>query len=582
VNHRFLRRIFLVVLVSLVFWTPSAPARLWPPCQVVSYTVPTVDSVSYSITDPVSGVSMAEIWTLTQGDAGQRFIESLRFDQGILTWIARYRSAGEAYFTYEVHFRIYDPGRGVWKAGSWGPFAGYNTSLENHVVKDGAVTWTVHRSLGGDPTAMLEHQVLYVTYDPQWGSWPLGQDLWQTPSTSQYRPQSFRVKNGIVAWAMKGAVAGEVHKNGFFVTIYDQESHLWNCSHINLPTNTLEIPDETAQVHLTFYFMDSLESRYYSYNSYTHQWVSYGYPAPQRRAFFVAQPDLGVVPLRVWFWDCSTSFPPLAAGDPANPYDWSWILAPLGLSSERSPTYLYTTPGLYTVTENVTQSPSLYSSTGQIDARPANPTGNISINSGAAYTASANVTLNLGYSSDATQMCFRESPGSIWWTPWEPVTPTKDWRLVTLFLIGETPDGPHSISVKFRDQYGIESPVSTASITLDVTPPAAVLTLNNGNAATDNPTVTVAWSASDAIGIAQMHYTSFDEGDSYYHWNLVDFSPPTLSYRPRPSTIKFSSKPGRKTVMVRFTDVAGNISHTQTSIQLKTASLPFLPLLLGD
>ena len=34
--------------------------------------------------------------------------------------------------------------------------------------------------------------------------------------------------------------------------------------------------------------------------------------------------------------------------------------------------------------------------------------------------------------------------------------------------------------------------------------------------------------------------------------------------------------------MVRFTDVAGNITHTQASIQLKKASLPCLPLLLTD
>ena len=132
-NHRLPIRFFLLLLVSLtIFWTSPAPARIWPPCQGITYTVPTVDSVSYAVTDPVSGQAMPDTWTLTQGAAGQRFIESLRADQGILTWIAKYKNAGEVYYTYEVHYRIYDPGRGFWKAGSWGPFGGYNTSLENH------------------------------------------------------------------------------------------------------------------------------------------------------------------------------------------------------------------------------------------------------------------------------------------------------------------------------------------------------------------------------------------------------------------------------------------------------------------
>jgi hypothetical protein len=313
-----------------------------------------------------------------------------------------------------------------------------------------------------------------------------------------------------------------------------------------------------------------------SYDAYDHQWIPLSSDII-RRAFFVAYPTSGVVPFRVWFWDCSTAMD----GVPT-PSAWSWEVAPGVTLTDRSPSFLYSSPGQFNVTEKTFYNAfaPVWSCTGLINAQaPAAPTGGISINNDASYTPSTNVSLSLNYGSSATQMCFRASPGSIWWTPWEPVAPSRNWTLVPLYLIGGTPDGPHSVSVKFRDQYGFESPEYQASIILDITPPAAILTLNDGAATTINPTVKVSMSASDAIGIKRMSYASFNEGDSIYMWTHVDL-PSLLTYRPKPSSIKFSSKPGRKTVMVRFTDVAGNVTHTQASIELKKVSLPFLQLLL--
>jgi hypothetical protein len=586
VNYRLSFRIFLVVLVSLaIFWAAPAAARLYPPCQDISHAwVGDLVTIRYWVTDPISGQTKEETWSLTQGAAHS--IESVQVDQGILTWIAKYRGWGEVDYTYEVHYRIYDPGLGVWKAGSWGPFNGYSTWLGQHQVKDGVIAWTANRTLGSSPTDQLEHRVLYATYDPDLGSWTLGEDLWQVDSTSKYSPEVLRVKNGVVAWPMNDSLSGkssdERHVDIYF-TIYDQENHQWRSR--KWDTNWagdgfdwINIVNDTVIIEKQYWYDYSHHHSYVAYDPYTNDWFNsfsdYD-TCIRRRAFFVAQPSSGVIPFQVCFWDCSTALD----GVP-NHSDWYWDLAPSIHSYLRSFIFPYTDPGQHTVTERVfyNGAPTFWSATGQISAlAPAAPTGGISINNGAAYTRSANVTLSLNYGSSATQMCIQQSPG-LNVLLWEPVAPSKQW---TLSAYGGTPEGSYTVWVKYRDQNGTESPEYQASIILDVTPPAVFLTLNNGDATTCNPAVRVSYSASDAIGLTKMSYATLNQGDSKYIWIHVDL-PSLLTYYPHPSTIKFSSKPGRKTVMVRFTDVAGNVTHTQASILLKAAALPFLPLLLGD
>jgi hypothetical protein len=586
VNYRLSFRIFLVVLVSWsVFWAAPATARLFPPVQDVHYNLDNGYTIRYWVTDPASGQYLEETWALIQyGDEyAFRSISSIQVDQGILTWIAFYKKIGDPYTKYyEVHYRIYDPSRGVWKAGSWAFSGDFFTDWTQHLVKDGVVVWA---------TQAVEYEyygksiVFFATYDPKLGSWSMGKVPWDHDTANLYHQRlgDLLVKNGVVAFTRHTDKLDltdlSLQTVGLpFFTTYDYELNLWKSRNIgNWRNVSMEIIDDAPLIQFTLLEPPNYVRICLGYDPTLHDWEFIDPANPPRRAFFISQPSGGVVPFRVWFWDCSTALD----GEPT-PSSWHWTFALDSTSTSRSPSFLYTSPGQYTVTEDVFYyfEGKDYTATGNIIAQTGAPTGGISINNGATYSTSANVTLSLNYGSSATQMCFRESPGSIWWTPWEPVAPSRNWTLSTLHLIGETPDGPHSVSVKYRDQYATESPVSTASITLDVTPPAVFLTLNSGAATTPNPSVKVDWSASDTVGIAQMHYTSFDEGDSYYHWNLVNFSPPSLIYRPRPSTIKFSSKPGRKTVMVRFTDVAGNITHTQASIELKPAPLTFLPLLL--
>jgi hypothetical protein len=561
-----------------------ASARLYPPCQAIYCSPPTNDTVTYSVTDPISGNPVSQTWTLTKGD--ERYIDTLYSDQGILTWSARYRTAGEAYFTYEVHYRIYDPSRGAWMGGSWGPFAGYSTWLSQHQVKDGVIAWVSHRALGASPAAQREYCVFFAAYDPIFGSWVAGNQGWWVNSDSKLSPELLRVKNGVVAWPMNDAGSGKADEEDHvdvYCGIYDYEWHQWMPYQFRWEGGALygfdwiEIHEDTVAVELHYSdYWGFGTSKFHQYNPSTHSWEPSNLElTPNRRAFFIQSHTSGVVPFRVWFWDCS-----YALDGVSNPSVWDWTFAPGQPGADRSPSFLYTDPGDFTPSEAVNYEGGfyLYPAEGfQIHALPPAPSGGIGINNGATYTTSANVTLSLTYGSTATQMCFRQSPGLAAWSTWKPVAPSTNFSLNTLFV-----DGQRVVSVKYRDQYGTESQIYQASIILDITPPAAILSLNDGATTTNNPTVKVAWSASDALGIARMSYTSFDQEDPFYTWTTINFTPPVLNYRPKSTAIKFSPKPGTKTVMVRFTDVAGNVTHAQASIQLKTGSLAFLPLLLGD
>ena len=586
-NHRLPIRFFLVVLVSLaIFWASPAAARLFPPVQDVHYNLDNDYTIRYWVTDPASGQYMEETWALIQyGDEyAFRSISIIPVDQGILTWIAYYKKIGDPYTKYyEVHYRIYDPSRGVWKAGSWAFSGDFFTDWTQHLVKDGVVVWaTQELAFSGH---IGKSTVFFATYDPQLGSWSMDKQHWyhDTGDLYQQRLGDLLVKNGVVAFTIHTDNCDQtdlfhqtVGRPTF--TTYDYELNLWKQINIlNMDNVDMEIIDDAPLIQFEYgpppYFRAC-----WGYDPTLHDWVDWVMsPAkPPRRAFFISQPTGGVVPFRVWFWDCSTALD----GVPT-PSSWHWTFALDSTSTNRSPSFLYTSPGQYTVTEDVFYyfEGKDYTATGNIFAQTGAPTGGISINNDASYTPSTNVTLSLNYGSSATQMCFRQSPGSIWWTPWEPVAPSRNWTLVSFYEPGGTPDGPHSVSVKYRDQYGTESQVSTASITLDVTPPAVFLTLNNGEASTSNPAVRVCYSASDAIGLTKMSFATLNQGDSKYFWTDVDL-PSLLTYYPHPRTFKFSSKPGRKTVMVRFTDVAGNVTHTQASIQLRSTPLTFLPLLL--
>ena len=580
--------IFLVVLISMLgFLTSPASARLYPPCRTITYILDDSNSppqwIQYWVTDPLTGETRFGNWVVSQN--GYIVPTSVHAEGGILTWIAWNG-------ILEVHYRIYDPGRGVWKGDHWSaPSPDYDPqlSMDQLQVKDGVVAWRLwNRDFNPESNLALElWDVLYATYDPQFGSWSQSERAWLVPFGApygaQYGPGDLQVKNGVVAWPMNYNAPQSLGELDVWCAVYDQELHQWQ-SHVEhhkfgsgffaFVFNSIQIPSDTAQVQISFSKPGWEDVNFfYSYNPYNHSWNSGD--SLWRRAFCVAQPAKGVVPFDAWLWDCSTALD----GSP-NHSMWNWQVLE-NTKSGRTTFFHFTSSGEYTVTEKVWYNADVsidpITATAGITAYdPFMRESGIFINNGTAYTSSTNVTLGLTGRPGAgdTEMCFREIPGWAFWGNWEPIAATKAWQLSTIYLMPGTPDGPHTVYVKFRGPLG-ESPEYQATINLVTIPPRGQVIINNGALFTSSCNLQVDWSATSPWGM-YMSYAVVNEEDTDYNWT------PWELYQPASMAMSCSAKPGRKRAMVRFMDDAGNITHTEASISLKPAVLPFLPLLLGD
>jgi hypothetical protein len=569
-NYGLVPRMFVIILVLLTAgWVaPAAAGRLYPPCQTIAYQLDNPTTVRYSVVDPISGQTREETWTLTQGD--ERLIYSLQADAGILTWIARYKYTADPFYTYDVHYRIYDPGRGIWAGGDWGVFAGYQTQVAQHQVKDGVIAWKAQRQLGPVATSDMKYYVCYVTYDPEYGSWVFGYNYWQIPYNSPNSPENLRVQDGVVAWPMNPVDS----KVWVLWTIYDQEVHRWVGDDWDVYWDSYEfdwVYIENATIHFKYGNWHWSTEGYFSYHQTTHDWEIYGTTEPW--AYFIAQPASGCSPSWVCFWDASLAM--------NNRTSTSWSFGDGGSSSAISPVHLYSTPGTYSPFQTIYTPGGPYYHYAAVtvsDCVP--PSGGIVINGGWAYTNSRNAILGLQASPDTVEMRFRNPMDNPFmtgdeWLAWEAFSTTRNWYLIKFFEYNC--GGEYPVTVQFRDAAHNESPEYSASVYLDICPPSGSLTLDGGKATAMNPQVLATWSATDApYGVVNMRWVAYNEEDGYMLWS------PWQVYHPTNETFGFSSKLGYKTVIVEFMDCAGNISQLQASIKLVPASLPHLLLLLDD
>jgi len=170
------------------------------------------------------------------------------------------------------------------------------------------------------------------------------------------------------------------------------------------------------------------------------------------------------------------------------------------------------------------------------------PTGTISINSGAAWTNSTSVTLTLSASdahSGVSKMKF--SNDGVVFSSEEDYATSKSWTLTT----GE---GTKTVYVQYKDSADNWSGSISDTITLDTTPPTGTISINSGAAYTNSTSVTLTLSASDSSGVSKMQFSN----DGVVFSSEEDYA--------TSKSWTLTASDGLKTVYVRYKDNAGNWS----------------------
>ncbi len=179
------------------------------------------------------------------------------------------------------------------------------------------------------------------------------------------------------------------------------------------------------------------------------------------------------------------------------------------------------------------------------------PTGTISVNSGAAYTKSANVTLNLSATNPTAGdpvMDMRFSTDGITYGSWVHYAASAPYTL-------PSGDGSKTVFVEFRNGAGAVSAPASHSITLDTTAPAITLapapTLRIGHLGSTGAPVFIKWAGTDATsGIKNYNLMESVDGGAF-----------SLVASPITATVTEFLQPGHSyRFEVRAADNAGNVS----------------------
>lgn len=199
----------------------------------------------------------------------------------------------------------------------------------------------------------------------------------------------------------------------------------------------------------------------------------------------------------------------------------------------------YTGVGIGTGTiENIRYAPGT-------DTTP--PTGTISINSGAAYTATTAATLSV--TGDDTGgsgvQLMRFSNDNLTWSAWEPFGTSRSWT-----LMGGT--GIKSVYLQIRDLACNISATYSDTIGLDATPPTGSMVINAGASTTTTRTVTLGLSASDVggSGVSQMRFSN--DNATWGAWEPYAAT----------KTWVLPWGDGAKTVYAQYSDGVSNVSSS--------------------
>ncbi|MBF0386711.1 MAG: S8 family serine peptidase [Candidatus Omnitrophica bacterium] len=172
--------------------------------------------------------------------------------------------------------------------------------------------------------------------------------------------------------------------------------------------------------------------------------------------------------------------------------------------------------------------------------------GNININSGALYTNSPSVSLDLTATGTLPITHMRLSNDGRNWFTSEAYKAAKLWSL-------SAGDGVKLVAVQYMQQDGKWSSISTKSIILDATAPVGGVAINSGAYSTENRAVVLNPYASDSgSGMGAGAQMQISEDDTF----------PGASWEPYATEKPWilSAGGGLKTVYIRFKDALGNCS----------------------
>ncbi|MFF2886269.1 S-layer homology domain-containing protein [Paenibacillus sp. NPDC057967] len=176
------------------------------------------------------------------------------------------------------------------------------------------------------------------------------------------------------------------------------------------------------------------------------------------------------------------------------------------------------------------------------------PTGTVAINGGAAYTTSAEVTLNFTLGAGVTDVASLQfSNDNLTWSSEQAYSPSMSYTL-------PAGDGSKTVYVRFIDRAGNTS-AAQDSITLDTTAPTGTLTITSP-VLTNDTSVTLMITSSDA------NFMELGEAGQPYKARAA-YSNSAQTY-----TLQDTEKDGVKTLQVRLSDLAGNTTVLTVTITL--------------
>ncbi|EJL21040.1 Ig-like domain-containing protein [Brevibacillus sp. BC25] len=178
------------------------------------------------------------------------------------------------------------------------------------------------------------------------------------------------------------------------------------------------------------------------------------------------------------------------------------------------------------------------------------PTGTLSIDNGAEFAKTEDVTLQLTASGNPDDIEMAISNADDNSGTWERFTATKAWKLAD----GST-NGTKTVYVKLRDKAGNVIKLSD-TIELDVVVPTGSITINNGDNYTKSRDVTLAITANDSTSVVQIRFANGD--NDWSDWEAVTAT----------KAWQLKSGDGTKTVEMQITDRAGHITTVSDTIEL--------------